>query len=43
MTRIRTLLAVMPRWVSDALFVVLLIAAYVVGSLWILPRLGFET
>lgn len=33
----------LPKWLSDALFVAILIAAYVLGSIFVLPRLGFDT
>ncbi len=33
----------LPKWLSDLLFAILLIAAYFLGSIFVLPRLGVQT
>lgn len=40
---LRRFIRAMPKWVSDLAFVLFLIAAYLVASIFVLPRLGFET
>lgn len=39
----RRLLSAMPKWLSDLLFALILIAAYFLGSIFVLPRLGVQT
>ena len=40
---IRSAIAAMPKWLSDLLFALFLIAAYFLGSIYVLPRLGVQT
>lgn len=41
--RFRQMVGAMPKWLSDLLFALFLIAAYFLGSIYVLPRLGVQT